>query len=93
MTAASADAIRYKESFRQEWQRTAQGWHNWIVVINTWLADATEQMLSLAGVQNGSRVLDLAAGDGGQSLAAAQRVGTEGYVLATALLQSEIKTW
>lgn len=83
MTASASDPLSYKESFRQEWQRTAQGWHDWIAVINTWLADVTEQMLSLAGVQNGSRVLDLAAGDGGQSLAAAQRTGPEGYVLAT----------
>ena len=83
MGVSSSDPISYKESLRQEWQRTAGGWHGLMPVINAWLADATEQMLSLAGVKIGSRVLDIAAGDGGQSLAAAQRVGPNGYVLAT----------
>jgi SAM-dependent methyltransferase len=42
-------------------------------------------MLNLAAVMPGDRVLDLAAGDGDQSLAAAKRVGPTGYVLATDL--------
>lgn len=37
----------------------------------------------MAGVKSGSRVLDVAAGAGGQTLAAARRVGSDGYVLAT----------
>ena len=40
-------------------------------------------MLDAAGVTTGSRVLDVAAGAGGQSLAAARRVGPTGHVLAT----------
>jgi SAM-dependent methyltransferase len=40
-------------------------------------------MLDLAEIKPGSRVLDLAAGDGDQSLSAARRVGPTGYVLAT----------
>src|SRR5688572_7500378 len=40
-------------------------------------------MLDLAGVQAGSQVLDVAAGAGGQTIAAAKRVGSAGYVLAT----------
>ncbi|HEU4342197.1 MAG TPA: methyltransferase domain-containing protein [Candidatus Binatia bacterium] len=47
------------------------------------IGPATERMLDLAGLQNGHRVLDLAAGTGGQSLLAARRVGSTGYVLAT----------
>jgi len=42
-------------------------------------------MLELAGIRAGSRVLDIAAGDGDQSIAAARRVGPDGYVLATDL--------
>src|SRR5256885_16561962 len=83
MGGPSSDPRSYKDSLRQEWQRTAGGWHDWMPVINVWLADATEQMLALAGVKSGSRVLDIAAGNGGQSLAAARRVGPNGYVLAT----------
>lgn len=44
---------------------------------------ATQMMLDLAGVGTGSRVLDVAAGTGDQTLVAARRVGPTGYVLAT----------
>jgi ubiquinone/menaquinone biosynthesis C-methylase UbiE len=40
-------------------------------------------MLDAAGIHTGSAVLDVAAGAGGQSLAAARRVGPAGRVLAT----------
>jgi ubiquinone/menaquinone biosynthesis C-methylase UbiE len=45
------------------------------------LGRATEMMLDMAGVQSGSRVLDVAAGTGDSSLMAARRVGPTGYVL------------
>jgi ubiquinone/menaquinone biosynthesis C-methylase UbiE len=47
------------------------------------LAPANELMLDLAGVRPGSRVLDVAAGNGEQTVLAAQRVGPTGTVLAT----------
>jgi SAM-dependent methyltransferase len=40
-------------------------------------------MLDLAGIEPGARVLDVAAGAGGQTLRAAERVGPRGAVLAT----------
>jgi SAM-dependent methyltransferase len=40
-------------------------------------------MLEMASVKDGARVLDVAAGAGGQTIAAAQRVGPSGTVLAT----------
>jgi SAM-dependent methyltransferase len=40
-------------------------------------------MLDMADVRDGARVLDVAAGAGGQTLAAARRVGSGGAVLAT----------
>jgi SAM-dependent methyltransferase len=43
---------------------------------------ATEMMLDMAGVQAGSRVLDVAAGTGESTLMAARRVGPKGHVLA-----------
>ena len=42
----------------------------------------TERMLQVANVRNGSRVLDVAAGTGGQTIMAARLVGPSGYVLA-----------
>ncbi len=46
----------------------------------------TERMLDLAGFELGSRVLDVAAGTGEQTLLAARRVGPNGFVLATDIL-------
>ena len=79
------DPIKYKEAIRAEWQKTAEGWHSWIPFISQWLGPVTELMLDLAALEPGNHVLDLAAGDGDQTLAAAKRVGPTGYVLATDL--------
>ena len=43
----------------------------------------TERMLALAGIGPGQRVLDVAAGNGEQTLMAARLVGPNGFVLAT----------
>ena len=44
---------------------------------------ATERMLDLANIRVGSQVLDVGAGAGDQTLAAARRTGPTGFVLAT----------
>lgn len=77
------DPAAYKQAIKEEWGLAAEGWHRWIPTINEWLQAATETMLDHADVASGHRVVDIAAGDGGQSVAAAQRVGTSGEVLAT----------
>jgi len=61
----------------------AAGWRRSGVARAQVLAPLTERMLDLAGVGVGDRVLDVAAGAGEQSLAAARRVGPTGAVLAT----------
>lgn len=81
--AAPFDPNRYKATTREQWQSAAAAWHGWGPVIDSWLGEATELMLNLAEVRGGSRVLDVAAGAGGQSVAAARRVGPGGRVLAT----------
>jgi len=77
------DPIKYKEATKQQWQAAAGAWHRWGPTLATWLGPATETMLDMAGVGTGSRVLDVAAGAGEQTLVAARRVGPSGYVLAT----------
>lgn len=79
------DSIQYKTSTRQQWQDYANGWNDWAPLLESWLGDATERMLDLAGATTGSNVLDVAAGAGGQSVAAGRRVGPTGTVLATDL--------
>jgi SAM-dependent methyltransferase len=83
MAGTAFDAGRYKETTREQWQTAAEPWSRWGPTLEQWLGEATELMLDLAGVQEGSRVLDVAAGAGGQTLAAARRVGPSGAVLAT----------
>jgi ubiquinone/menaquinone biosynthesis C-methylase UbiE len=73
----------YRRSTLQQWQKVAAGWHRWTPVISNWSLEVTEQMLDLAGLSAGHSVLDIAAGDGDQSLMAAHRVGSSGRVLAT----------
>ena len=80
---ATFDAAAYKETTRLQWQQAAEAWHRWDPVFDRWLGEATEAMLDLAGVAEGARVLDVAAGSGGQAIAAARRVGPRGAVLAT----------
>jgi ubiquinone/menaquinone biosynthesis C-methylase UbiE len=53
--------------------------------LEQWCGQQTEKMLDVADVQLGHRVIDVAAGAGGQTLATARRVGQTGYVLATNL--------
>ncbi len=76
---------QYKTTTRQQWQEYASGWNAWAPLLEIWLADATERMLTLAGVTAGSAVLDIAAGAGGQTIAAARRAEPAGQVLATDL--------
>src|ERR1700693_6267575 len=77
------DAGAYKRGTREQWQTAAAAWHRWGPTLEAWLGPATELMLDLAQVGPGSHVLDVAAGAGGQSLAAARRVGVTGAGLAT----------
>ncbi len=85
------DPIHYKTTTRQQWEEYAGGWSDWEPLLESWLGETTERMLDLAGVTSGSRVLDVAAGAGGQGLTAARRVGPSGSVLATDLSPTILK--
>jgi SAM-dependent methyltransferase len=80
MSRMTFDAATYKASTREQWQQAAEAWHRWGPFLEEWLGDATTLMLDLARVEAGSRVLDIAAGAGGQTVAAARRARA---VLAT----------
>ncbi len=77
------DPDRYKDTTRAQWEKAAAAWHAWGPTLEDWLGEATTLMLDAAGVTTGSTVLDVAAGAGGQTLAAARRVSPSGQVLAT----------
>jgi SAM-dependent methyltransferase len=83
MAATAFDPVAYKQTTREQWQEAADAWHRWGPTLEQWLGPATELMLDQARIRPGARVLDLAAGAGGQTIAAARRVGPSGSVLAT----------
>jgi len=63
------------------WDSAAPGWEANAAVLDEQLAAATGALLDAAGIGEGDRVLDLAAGPGGAGLAAARRVGASGSVV------------
>jgi len=71
--APTFDPARYKETTREQWQDAAEAWDRWGPFLESWLGESTELMLDLANVDADTRVLDVAAGAGGQTLAAARR--------------------
>jgi SAM-dependent methyltransferase len=77
------DAAKYKETTREQWQTAARAWNDWGAFLRAWLGPATEVMLDMARIGPGSRVLDVAAGAGDQTLQVAERIGPQGHVLAT----------
>ena len=81
--SSTFDAAAYKQNTHDQWEEAAEAWHRWGPAIEDWLGAATRKMLDRAGLVDGARVLDVAAGAGGQTLAAARRVGPQGGVLAT----------
>lgn len=83
MSTTTFDAAAYKRTTELQWDEAAAAWHRWGPLLERWLGPATETMLRMARIEEGSRVLDVAAGTGGQTIAAARRVGSGGRVLAT----------
>ncbi len=79
----SFDAARYKNAQREQWNKDGAAWRRWSPTLDRWYGDVTHQMLDLARIQPGQRILDIAAGAGEPAVSAAERVGPGGYVLAT----------
>jgi ubiquinone/menaquinone biosynthesis C-methylase UbiE len=85
MAELRPDTETLKERERATWEAAAAGWHRWSPMLSGWLDGVTEELLGMADIGPGQRVLDVAAGAGGQTLLVARRVGPTGYVLATDL--------
>jgi cyclopropane fatty-acyl-phospholipid synthase-like methyltransferase len=81
----SFDPAQYKNAQREQWNRDGAAWRRWNPTLDRWYGDVTRQMLDLARIRPGQRILDIAAGAGEPAASAAERVGPGGYVLATDL--------
>ena len=80
---ATFDPEKFRQTTRAQWESAAEAWDRWGPLVGRWLGAATETMLDMARIGPGSRVLDVAAGAGEQTLVAARRAGPTGHVLAT----------
>ncbi len=79
----SFDAAQYKNAQRAQWNQDGAAWRRWTPTLDRWYGEVTRQMLDLARLQPGQRILDVATGAGEPAVSAAERVGSGGYVLAT----------
>jgi SAM-dependent methyltransferase len=62
------DPEKFKSMQKTTWSSVAQGWHRWLAPS---LHPVTTRLIGLAGIPKGSKVLDVACGDGRLALAAA----------------------
>ena len=83
MESQTVDTVEFRQGQRQQWSKGAEGWRKRSDFIDAATAHVSKRMVELAGVQVGSRVLDVAAGYGEPSLTAAAVAGAEGTVVAT----------
>jgi enediyne biosynthesis protein CalE5 len=81
--AKAPDPAEFREGQRAQWNTAASGWRKWNDLIDASASGICDRLVELAGVEPGSRVLDIAAGYGEPSLTAARRVGPDGSVVAT----------
>lgn len=85
------DSDKYKRTQHDQWNEDAAAWHRWGPTLQDWFGSVTKIMLDLAQIAPGQHVLDIAAGAGEPALSAAERVGPQGYVLATDLSENIIR--
>jgi SAM-dependent methyltransferase len=77
------DQAEFRDTQRAQWDTAAGGWEKWSERIDQGTGEVSERLVELAGVEPGSRVLDVAAGYGEPSLTAARQAGPDGQVAAT----------
>ena len=81
--STAIDSAVFREAQHKNWDAAAAGWKAWSEFNDRADAHISERLVELAGVQSGSRVLDIAAGYGEPALTAARKAGPEGRVVAT----------
>jgi ubiquinone/menaquinone biosynthesis C-methylase UbiE len=83
MEAKSIDATEFRDKQRDQWNGAAAGWNEWSDYWDEHAGAVSRRLVEMADVDEGDRVLDVAAGYGEPSLTAARAVGPEGSVIAT----------
>jgi SAM-dependent methyltransferase len=83
MEGKTIDPAEFRDKQRDQWNGAAAGWNEWSDFIDRHAGVVSERLVEMAGITEGDRVLDVAAGYGEPSLTAARKVGPEGRVVAT----------
>src|SRR3954451_23319545 len=83
MGSKAIDPVDFRKTQHRHWDSAAVGWKDWSEFNDSADRHISERLVELAGVQPGSRVLDVAAGYGEPSLTAARKAGPEGRGVAT----------
>jgi SAM-dependent methyltransferase len=77
------DPVKFRGAQKESWNTVASGWQKHSELIDSSAGHISMRLVELAGVEPGSRVLDVAAGYGEPSLTAAKAAAPGGSVIAT----------
>jgi ubiquinone/menaquinone biosynthesis C-methylase UbiE len=83
MESSVPEAAEVRGTLRKQWDGAADGWDKWSEWLDGNAGHISERLVEMAGVEPGSRVLDVAAGYGEPALTAARAAAPEGSVTAT----------
>jgi SAM-dependent methyltransferase len=83
--AQAIDPVEFRGGQREQWNQAASEWDKWSDQIEAAAHQVSERLVELAGVESGSRVLDIGCGYGEPSLTAARVAAPEGRVTASDL--------
>ncbi len=83
MSENTIDPQQLKDEQRRDWDAAAAGWKKWWPVFERSAQHVSDRLVELAAVKAGSRVLDVATGNGEPALTAARSAGATGRVIAT----------
>jgi SAM-dependent methyltransferase len=83
MEATTIDPDEFRGAQREQWNRAAVGWNEWSQFMDVHAGTVASRLVEKAGIEEGDRVLDVAAGYGEPALTAARAVGPGGSVIAT----------
>jgi ubiquinone/menaquinone biosynthesis C-methylase UbiE len=79
----TSDPEQFKQAQRQAWDRSAEGMKTWWPVLEKGGQKLSNELIELARITPGSKVLDVATGIGEPAVTAARSVQPSGKVLAT----------